>query len=413
MKIIIHRGSHEIGGTCIQLSTAKTTILLDLGLPLSSQSKELDVGTLKPDAVIISHSHQDHYGLIDQLHTDVPVYIGELAKGLIDATRIFLGNALHPNAFRHFNSWQPFTIGDFTITPYLMDHSAVDAYGFLIEADGKRIYYSGDFRATGRKHKLFDNIVKIPPKDIDLLFMEGTMLQRNSDAFPKEAAVEMKIFETLQRQGNISFVISSSQNIDRIVSAYRACKKAGKLLVIDIYTAWILEQVRRTSTKVPGMEWDEVRIYADYGFDKKLKEQPEYFGDFRRRLYKHRVRWQELIASPSCYLYFGRMSSFRKIRAFRGEEPVNVIYSQWEGYLKGTNKDYYGAEQMAAMRHDPQVNFVYAHTSGHATVEDLKRFANALQAKRLVPVHTEYGDLYRNLFGDSVVVLQDGEIMEI
>lgn len=413
MKIIIHRGSYEIGGTCIQLSTARTTILLDLGLPLSSQSKELDVGTLKPDAVIISHSHQDHYGLIDQLHTDVTVYIGELAKGLIDATRIFLGNALHTNAFRHFKSWQPFTVGDFTITPYLMDHSAVDAYGFLIEADGKRIYYSGDFRATGRKHKLFDNIVKMPPKDIDLLFMEGTMLQRNSDAFPKEAAVEGKIFETLQRQRNISFIISSSQNIDRIVSVYRACKKAGKLLVIDIYTAWILEQVRRTSANVPGMGWDEVRIYAEYGFDKRLKEQPEYFGDFRRRLYKHRVRLQELFVSPSDYLYFGRMSSFRKIRAFRGEAPVNVIYSQWEGYLNGTNKDYYGAEQIATMRHDPQVNFVYAHTSGHATVEDLKRFANALQAKRLVPVHTEHGDSYRDLFGNSVVVLRDGEALEI
>ncbi len=32
MKIIIHRGSHEIGGTCIRLSTNRTIILLDLGL---------------------------------------------------------------------------------------------------------------------------------------------------------------------------------------------------------------------------------------------------------------------------------------------------------------------------------------------------------------------------------------------
>ena len=326
---------------------------------------------------------------------------------------MFLGKALHTNTFRHFKSWQPFTVGDFTITPYLMDHSAVDAYGFLIEAERKKIYYSGDFRATGRKYKLFDNMVKMPPKDIDLLFLEGTMLQRNSDTFPAEKSVEAKISEILQRQRNISFIISSSQNIDRIVSAHRACKRAGKLLVIDIYTAWILEQVRRVSIKVPAMEWDEVRIYADYGFNKRLKEQPNYFEDFRRRLYKRRVRWKELISSPSDYLYFGRMSSFRKIQAFRGEEPVNVIYSQWEGYLKGTNKDYFGAEQMAAMRHDPHVNFVYAHTSGHATVEDLKRFAQALQAKRLVPVHTEYGDVYRDLFGKSVVVLQDGETLEI
>ncbi len=413
MKIIIHRGSHEIGGTCIQLATVNTTILLDLGLPLSPQSKELDVGTLKPDAVLISHSHQDHYGLIDQLDNGVPIHIGKLAKSLIDVTRIFLGNALHANTFSTYSSWQPFTVGDFTITPYLMDHSAVDAFGFLIEAEGKKIYYSGDFRATGRKHQLFDYMVKKPPRDIDLLFLEGTMLQRNSDAFPKEESVEVNILETVRRQKNISFIISSSQNIDRIVSAYRACKQAGKLLVIDIYTAWILEQVRHVSTSIPAIDRDEVRVYADYGFDKRLKEQPDYFGDFRRRLYRHRVKWHELLASPADYLYFGRMSSFRKIQAFRGDNPVNVIYSQWEGYLKGTNKDYFGAEQIAAMRHDPQVNFVHAHTSGHATVEHLKLFAAALQAKRLVPVHTAFGDSYKDLFGDSVVVLRDGEMLEI
>ena len=74
MKITIHRGSNEIGGTCIQLSTEQSTILLDLGLPLRKDSKELDVAALKPDAVLISHPHQDHFGLIEALDHNVPVY---------------------------------------------------------------------------------------------------------------------------------------------------------------------------------------------------------------------------------------------------------------------------------------------------------------------------------------------------
>ncbi|WP_130420186.1 hypothetical protein [Edaphobacter modestus] len=41
-----------------------------------------------------------------------------------------------------------------------------------------------------------------------------------------------------------AFLISSSQNIDRIVSTFRACKRTGKVLVIDIYTAWVLELMR-------------------------------------------------------------------------------------------------------------------------------------------------------------------------
>jgi ribonuclease J len=151
--------------------------------------------------------------------------------------RCFLGRHRYALDFHDFKAWQPFTIGAFTITPYLVDYSAVDAYAFLIEAEGKRLFYSGDLRSHGRKGKLFENLVTHPIHDIDVLFLEGTMLHRSNDLFPDETAVENTIFQTIREQKNISFLLSSSQNIDRIVSAYRACKRAHKLLVIDIYTA--------------------------------------------------------------------------------------------------------------------------------------------------------------------------------
>jgi len=412
MNIIIHRGAQEIGGTCIQLSTAKTTILLDLGLPLSAESKNLDVASFRPDAVLISHPHQDHFGLIDALDPSVPVYIGELGKHLIDAPRMILGKALSANLFRYFKNRQHFSVGDFTITPYLVDHSAVDAYGFLIEAEGKKVFYSGDFRAHGRKSVLFDNIVNKPPKDIDLLFMEGTMLERSNDDFPTEAAVEQRIFDTINAQENITFLISSSQNIDRIVSAYRACKRAHKTMVIDIYTAWVLEQLTLVSDSVPNMEWEPVKVYASYSQDNTLKEHPDFFGDFRKRLYKHRVHKEKLHANPNDYLFLGRMPHFKIIDLYKAVKPVNVIYSQWLGYLSYSNKDHYGAEALAAYRNDPQVNFVYAHTSGHATVEDLKTFAGALKPKRLVPVHTEHANVYSQRF-KNVMQLRDGEVATI
>ncbi|MGD0236764.1 MAG: MBL fold metallo-hydrolase [Syntrophorhabdales bacterium] len=412
MKIVIHRGTQEIGGTCIQLSTATTTILLDLGLPLSEASRELDVASFKPDAVLISHPHQDHFGLIDALDPSVPVYVGELGKRLIDAPRMLLGRTPYTNQFRYFKNRHPFSVGDFTVTPFLVDHSAVDAYGFLIEAEGKKVFYSGDFRAHGRKAVLFDTIVKKPPKDIDLLFMEGTMLERSNDDFPTEAAVEQKIYETIKGQGNITFLIASSQNIDRIVSAYRACKRAHKTLVIDIYTAWVLEQLKLVSGHVPAMEWDLVKVYASYRQDKKLTEHPDVFKDFRKRLYKYRVRKEELQANPHDYLFLGKMSHFKMIDLYKTVKPVSVIYSQWLGYLSYSDADYYGAEAIAAYRNDPQVNFVYAHTSGHATVKDLQRFAAAIKPRMLVPIHTEHANVYSQRFKD-VVQLRDGEITAI
>lgn len=73
MQLIIHRGTHEIGGSCIELATNESAILLDVGLPLDcSLAKAIDSnlpqplfddlreGKKKLDAVILSHAHPDH-----------------------------------------------------------------------------------------------------------------------------------------------------------------------------------------------------------------------------------------------------------------------------------------------------------------------------------------------------------------
>jgi ribonuclease J len=224
--------------------------IVQLSLPLNPDSRQIDLSRAAVDALLVSHPHQDHFGLMASLPFGTPIYMGKLARRLIDATRVFLGEERYTLDFHEFSAWRPFTIGAFTIKPYLVDHSATDAYAFLIKAEGKSLFYSGDLRTHGRKGKLFENLVKRPVRDIDVLFLEGTMLHRSDDAFPDEQSVEGKIFETILGQKNISLLLSSSQNIDRIVSAYRACKRAHKLLVIDIYTAWVLEQVQMVNTPV-------------------------------------------------------------------------------------------------------------------------------------------------------------------
>jgi len=62
----VHRGSHEIGGNCVELRYDSQTILLDVGKPLNNEPVELssaigvgESGPL-PLAVIVTHGHQDH-----------------------------------------------------------------------------------------------------------------------------------------------------------------------------------------------------------------------------------------------------------------------------------------------------------------------------------------------------------------
>ena len=244
LNIKIHRCTEEIGGNCIEISTKKNRVIFDFGMPLVESDKSafnfnkyksLSISELikkkilpkikgfypdnnKPvDAIVISHPHLDHYGFMNFVQGNIPVYIGAAAKELIEISNIFTPmNVLLKNS-NYYEHRKIFNIGDIKITPYLNDHSAFDAYSFLIEGDGKRIFYSGDFRAHGRKEALFTELVQNPPKDIDYLMMEGTNIGRTKKN-KSEKDIELELANLFKNSEKINLVYQAGQNIDRIVS---------------------------------------------------------------------------------------------------------------------------------------------------------------------------------------------------
>lgn len=246
--------------------------------------------------------------------------------------------------------------------------------------------------------------------------MEGTMLGRSNSDFPTEHSVEKAITTTLAQQKNISFLISSSQNIDRLVSAYRACKRTGKTLVVDIYTAWVLEQMKHVTQNVPSIDWKYLKVAFDSNRAATLRasENREMFGSFYDRANSNRVSGPELKANPHLYLMLLKVPACLFMKRFANpDSPFMVIYSQWQGYLENSDyaKFYNRAESFLRSIKDGKVigaAFTYAHTSGHATLADLQRFTVAISPKKLIPIHTEHAHQYRNHF-KNVVELSDLE----
>jgi len=113
-------------------------------------------------AVILSHAHQDHYGFVRFLHPAIHLYMSLGTRSLVEVSNIFLGTGVNLDQVETFVMWQPFRVGEFAVTPYLMDHSAPDAAAFLIEADGQRLFYTGDFRGHGRKRVLLERLLANP-----------------------------------------------------------------------------------------------------------------------------------------------------------------------------------------------------------------------------------------------------------
>ena len=88
-------------------------------------------------------------------------------------------------------------------------------------------------------------------------------------------------------------------------------------------------------------------------------------------------------------------------------EGVSLIYSLWSGYLKDGRYQWF-----IDWLDKHQVPIIRCHTSGHASLPDLQKLANAISAKRLVPIHTFEPDSYK-LFFDNVEKRKDGEIWTV
>ena len=133
MKVNVIRGSGQIGGSIIEISTDKTKIILDAGLELEEgKNKTLpNIPSLFEykgyDGVFITHYHMDHMGLAYNIHKDIPLYLGEKSAKIINASDKYKRvQAIKPSGFLQDN--KKITIGDIEITPYLCDHSAFDSY---------------------------------------------------------------------------------------------------------------------------------------------------------------------------------------------------------------------------------------------------------------------------------------------
>jgi len=411
MKAKIYRGTKEIGGTCVELIADNGKILwIDLGKPLDDNNQNIDYAYNKVDALLISHPHQDHYGLMEKVGAEVPIYIGEVALDFINATKIFLALPLLQGNYKTIKPWKAFKILDtFKIQPLLADHSTPESFSFVIEADGKRVFYSGDFRATGRKKIVFDKIIETPPKNIDLLLIEGTMVERENHIYLTEDSVEEGIYNVIQSQKNVSFVISSAQNIDRLISIIRACKKTGKKVVIDVYTAWLLDMLHKQSSNVPTMEWEEIKVFDHPS--QMIKISDKSFDEFRARIIANKIG-TAVFKTPSEFIYFVRNPSMKLVNELRKHGKINIIYSQWEGYLKEEYKQYF-TDNINALKQDSDIVYHSIHTSGHAAVPDLIKFAKAINSNKIVPIHTAFPDKFKTEFEkagfNNITLWDDGK----
>lgn len=379
MRIFIHRGQNQIGGSIVEVATEKTRIVFDVGINLDEKDiidvPKIDGLFSEPqlyDAVFISHYHSDHIGLLDYIVPDIPIFMGEKAYNVFRAASEYRRKSSSFNPKFVYDK-TAITIGDITITPFLCDHSAFDAYMFLIEADVKKVLYTGDFRANGRMD--FDKLLSELPK-VDALIIEGTTLTRENNTINiEEEFLEVLAIKELKKHKGPAFIMMSAMNIDRLITAYNAANATGRIFLEDIYTAEIANSIEANIPKPNGSNL--ARVFLTVGGDENYKKLQK-FG-------KAKIGKEQIAKTPFLMCVRSSMINYlKRLNELCSFEDGVLFYGMWKGYMEQeSTKDF------IKFMKSKGVKLHMLHTSGHADEQTIERLISTVSPKTIIPVHTE------------------------
>ena len=415
MEIKIHRGLDQIGGCITEIWTDSSRVFIDFGQNLPSNGK---TATPEEDALMVAdiirnnekehqavfytHAHEDHVGLFRYIPLEQ--YIGEGSKELLlikyrtllegyemaidECHQLQEGSKeneelLEENyrttkglidKLKAFKTWKrtapkespsPITIGDIRVTPFFTCHSIYDAHMFLVEADGKRIWHTGDYRQHGYMGKGLLPMLKRYATDIDVLITEGTMLKRK-DKCIHECEVSRKM-ESVMQAFKYVFVLASATDIERLASIKVAAENANKpLCILSLFMKRMMEFfTERQSSLSRGL----------FSFA------PLYYTD---KLYgKLKCRGFAMVVGTS------QADRIKELLDKLPQEETLLIYSSWDGYYKNAeqvkaNSKY---KEFREMFH----NVVDIHTSGHADKATIRKVIETVCPKEVICIHKESG----------------------
>lgn len=412
MKIQVLGAAREVGGSCISVETDSAKVAFDYGTKLDEQPKKLPKDF---DAVIISHAHLDHTGsLMSLCKNSSPTIVGS------DITREVTVDLLHDmvkiqteKGNLEFNDNHAENVSDcwwnrdsiampgVKINLHPAGHVA-GARMTSLEAEGKRIVYTGDY-CLHDTEILHGCRLEALPKKPDLLITESTYGGKIRP--PRHQLVDefMEQMQTvMERKGNVlipTFAFHRSQEMAKRIDT---AIENGILPRYHVYT------ISNLAHRINGYFDKSKQI-----FTKEIKSQKH---PFRYRHVKHIYRTVQ-IEDPAvviCTSGFGHAgASLRLLGEWAGDKRNCVILTS--GYLppdsplkQAKEEGFYKTEDEVVQVHS---EIRQIELSGHADQNELVKTITKLKPKRTVLVH---GDLEQaELLSEEIGNLTDVCIPEM
>ena len=293
VRITALGGGRQVGRSCFLLQTPISRILIDCGVDVSSQGKdkypyleapELDLSTI--DAVILSHAHLDHSGLIPYLYKmgyKGPVYSTPPTRDISALMALdFIGVAYKQAAAPLFKSsdirnmvkhsitlnYQEVTdiTPDIRITLYNAGHTLGSAMIHFNIGNGLHNYlYSGDIKFG--KSRSLEAAASYFPR-LETLQLEATYGGKDCNYPPRKESEEELIKFTkdiISKGGKVLFPELGTGHAQEKMLLLEDAMKSGKLQKVPIYIDGMIWDINAVHTAYPDFLSNALRssIFAD------------------------------------------------------------------------------------------------------------------------------------------------------
>lgn len=236
LKIRFLGGTREIGRIAIAVKTDKTQVLLDYGVLFDHEPGfPMHVPPKEVDALVLTHAHLDHSGALPIFHIQgrKPVYGTQVS---FDLAELLIADFIHLSSYYlpfeyvelrstlrscvNVNYGEEVTIGDLKMRLLDAGHIPGSAQ-ILIEADGKRVLYTGDYNTI--ETRLLPEAEK-DYGELDAVITESTYAD---EEHPERRGLEKEFVErvsdVVEKGGTVlvpAFSVGRSQEIACVLAAH-------------------------------------------------------------------------------------------------------------------------------------------------------------------------------------------------
>ena len=458
-SLTFYGGVNEIGGNKILLEDKDTKVFLDFGMSFGKRGAYFDefmsprVSTglkdfiemgLVPnlqnvyrtdllkmmdrtdtetdiDAVLLSHAHADHADYISFLNENIPVYMGDTCKLILEAIQMRSASKFEREILsfkprptdrkedpierdiQTFRTGDKFKIGSLEVEPIHVDHSVPGAYGFIIYTSSGPVVYTADIRLHGTNPKMTEDFIKkaVDVKPIALL-AEGTRIN-DLESDESEQKVYSECNTHVSKTDKLAIADFNFKDMDRLRTFYNIAKENNRKFVVNVNDVPFLEHLSKDpQLNVPKIDDENLKI-----FEPKKSTRKKFEREYLENL--DVINAEELATQQGqalCAFSFWHFGALIDMKPTPGALYMHSLSEPWNDEGKSDQKrvnlwlDHFG------------LNRVQSHCSGHSKGQDLLDIVKEIDSDMLFPIHTESPESYKKVT-EKLTIVQEAKKYEL